>query len=432
MAMLVVLPALFLFHRSSFGARIIANVRNAVCALPTRQFLIGVVVAGVVLRLIIAALYSGPQKADGETYFSLAAQLATGSYGGASIGHAYWPPGLPLFFLPFVLLFGPTLKVISIANLLLYLGTTWSTFRLAELVGGPTLARFSVLFLSFWPNLILLAPTATKELLLLFLLTTAVLTFAKGLAGSWGNFLATGILLGAAALTQPSLMLMPFVAAFAVLFLHGTLPKRLGSGLLIVVTAMLVILPWTIRNYVVLDSFVPVSTGGGDIFYRANNPIATGGYMDLGAVDLSGLDELEKSRRGFELGREWVTTHPIEFLRLSIYRQVLFLGDDGLGAYETIKRSLEIEGLEYALAKAVSNAYWLFMLACILMAGRALHRFSPVLLTLLTVPVLYFLAIDTVFEAGSRHHIPLTAILAILASALFLSSEERSGRANQT
>ena len=37
---------------------------------------------------------------------------------------------------------------------------------------------------------------------------------------------------------------------------------------------LLAILPWTMRNKLVLHHFVLVSTNGGSIFYRANNPKA--------------------------------------------------------------------------------------------------------------------------------------------------------------
>jgi len=35
------------------------------------------------------------------------------------------------------------------------------------------------------------------------------------------------------------------------------------------------IAPWTYRNWRVLHAWVPISTNGGDVFYRANNPLAT-------------------------------------------------------------------------------------------------------------------------------------------------------------
>src|SRR5262249_30677379 len=44
--------------------------------------------------------------------------------------------------------------------------------------------------------------------------------------------------------------------------------RSLAPAALMVACACLVILPWTIRNFVVFDRFVPLSTGGGQVLYQ--------------------------------------------------------------------------------------------------------------------------------------------------------------------
>ena len=42
------------------------------------------------------------------------------------------------------------------------------------------------------------------------------------------------------------------------------------------IVAIAILAPWTIRNYIVFDRFVPISTNGGFNFWRGNNDVTTG------------------------------------------------------------------------------------------------------------------------------------------------------------
>ena len=75
----------------------------------------------------------------------------------------------------------------------------------------------------------------------------------------------------------------------------------------------------------------------------------------------------------------------------------------------------------YAVAKLAANAYWwgiraLVLAAFLVRAATSWPRRAEVVLFLLTI--LYFWAIDSVFESGARHHMPLVGLLAILAASL--------------
>jgi hypothetical protein len=176
-----------------------------------------------------------------------------------------------------------------------------------------------------------------------------------------------------------------------------------------------VVLPWTARNHRVLNEFVLVSTNGGGVFYRANNPLATGGFKRHGERQVEHLDELTQNRLGYRWGKEWIREHPVDFLKLSLRKQILFLGDDAVGLYE-LKRSESIGGALYAGGKLAVNAWWWGVWALVLLAlvtHPGWTRRPEVLLLLLAI--LYFWAIHSVFESGGRHHVPLAALLAALA-----------------
>lgn len=79
-----------------------------------------------------------------------------------------------------------------------------------------------------------------------------------------------GALFGLTALFRPEFLLVGVAMGLLALFLTvrdaGWRPGLLATGVLLV-ALVLPILPWTIRNAVVLDRLVPISTGGGKALY---------------------------------------------------------------------------------------------------------------------------------------------------------------------
>jgi hypothetical protein len=112
----------------------------------------------------------------------------------------------------------------------------------------------------------------------LFWLPAAMLAFLWASDGGrpW-RWLAPGALLGLTTLARPEYL--PFVALFALLALLRVMwthaPRRRGflpgvaAAALLVVAFCTALAPWTARNAIVLDRFVPVTTGGGKALFVA-------------------------------------------------------------------------------------------------------------------------------------------------------------------
>jgi 4-amino-4-deoxy-L-arabinose transferase-like glycosyltransferase len=412
-------------------------------AVPALRWLLLTIGIGIALRVAWVLVFPAPFTSDGLAYYDLAARLAHGlSYQTPFHEWAEWPPGYPFFLFVFFRLLGVGPWAVNAANLLLFVGSMLAVYPLARRFGEAT-ARLATLLLALWPNLIASAGAATKEMVLIFLLPLLLLLYLKageettspGQAAAMR--LVAGMVLGYSTLTQPGVLLLAVAFAVYELLLRTPLLRAAGRLILLGAGMLLVILPWTYRNYRVLHTPVLVTSCGGDVLYRANNPLATGGWIANGERPLKQYDELTRSRLGYQWAKEWIRANPGKFLLLSLQKQVLFLGDDAVGFYETLKRGLGIGGKAYALAKLGSNVYWLAIWALILTAlllrwPTDWHRRPEVLLFLLTV--LYFWSIDSVFESGARHHTPLAGLLAILAASLAqaLSNPELPVRESQS
>lgn len=87
---------------------------------------------------------------------------------------------------------------------------------------------------------------------------------------------AIGMAIGLATLIRgegPLLLAIPLAAWWPELSKRD-LAKRFA---LVFCATALVIVPWTVRNAVVLDDFIPLSTNGGTTFWSGHNPRANGG-----------------------------------------------------------------------------------------------------------------------------------------------------------
>jgi hypothetical protein len=105
------------------------------------------------------------------------------------------------------------------------------------------------------------------------------------------------------------------------------------------VATVAVIVPWTIRNVVQMDSPILLSANFGDNFCVGNNPEATGGY-GLPSYCFEGLDqgerpEFETHRQSVTLDRglTWLTDHPLDAIGLIPDRLRATLAHDDDGAF---------------------------------------------------------------------------------------------------
>ena len=432
----VVVLGLLLFVWGN-GKRLVNSVEsfsNAILAVLPKRFLFICLLVGLTIRIVWVLLFPAEFTSDFKSYWQLANRLADqGNYYIANT-YAYWPPGLPLFLLPSLLVLGSQSWIPLLNNLALFSGTLMVVYLLAATVSDHSVARVASILLALWPNFIFYSGLPGKELLLALLLPLAILFylhFDDPLSGERKRasfvFLA-GLVLGYASLTQASVILFPIVLGVYEI-IRQTYFRTILSKLTVLGCGMvLVISPWTVRNYLVLDAFVPVSTNGGWSLYVGNNPKATGGYLPLEG-DFQGYDEVTVNKRAFVLGRKWILDNPTSFMALSVKKQMLFLGDDSDGVFWTLKRGLRIDDIRYAALKGLSNLFWIgiFIMSLFSLIFKWKSRLSnSPEVSVLIFSVLYFFIIHSVFESGSRHHTAVIGFLSILAAlAVYRSAPGR-------
>ncbi len=217
------------------------------------------------------------QGNDSLAYERIAAALYEhGRYGTPEMrSPSDWSPGAPLLYAGvYFLTGGVDAEKARIAVALLGAAMILMVYLIGRRLAGPVAGVVAGLLAAVYPAFLDNNGQLLSEPIAAFTLSAAVLSFMWAAdKGRWTwAWLVPGGLLGATALTRPEYL--PFAAVFGLLALVLVGRRRswrlgLVSAALLVGMFAVVLAPWTVRNYVVLDRFVPVSTGGGKALFVA-------------------------------------------------------------------------------------------------------------------------------------------------------------------
>lgn len=307
----------------------------------TRAALIAVLALGMVLRLAWALFAAEPPSGDDPNeiprdpgfYLLLSDSLADGNgYSYPAEGDlnsfestAYYPPGYPIVL-------GSVLRVVNVLpfdvssfgvavalNLLLSVATIALVFELARRLAGERVGLVAAALIALWPNLIVYSGVVLTETLFLFLLVLLLLVAlaSREVARSPGlwRIATVGVLLGAAGMVRPTLFVL--APLFLLLWWRAGVITAVWRTALVVLVALALVLPWTVRNAMQIDSPVLISTNFGDNFCVGHEPEATGAF-GLPPYCFNGLvtPQPGESRAEFELRRQSETlTRSRQYIR---------------------------------------------------------------------------------------------------------------------
>jgi 4-amino-4-deoxy-L-arabinose transferase-like glycosyltransferase len=245
------------------------------------------VVLGLALRLDYAIRAPNHPVDDARAYARISRALYEGE--GYTQGDGFehlqsasnYQPGLPLFVTGIYEVRGADDE--ETARIVLALLSTLAipfAFLLGRRLAGPGAGLIAAAATAVYPALLEYSGMLMTEPVGTALLAGMLLLYLKAReeARAW-PWAATGVAIGALAMLRPEYLL--FAAALPALALwpwrRGApdARRRLGRAALMAGFACLVVLPWTVRNYVAFERVVPISTGGGQVLYE-------GSYIDAG------------------------------------------------------------------------------------------------------------------------------------------------------
>jgi hypothetical protein len=180
--------------------------------------------------------------------------------------------------------------------------------------------------------------------------------------------------------------------------------------------------PWTVRNAVRMDGFVPTSTNTGDTLCLDRSLDAKGGFRwadHEGCAD-PGLPEVERNRENTRMAIEFVIDHPTRELEQVWRRGKLMFGSDSDGvlavntlgggpvmAEDTAASLEDVADAAFDVVLVLAGAGFVVLVA----TGR--RRRPEVALVLLSMGAL--IAVPLLLWGNPRFHLPVSPFLAILA-----------------
>ncbi len=239
-----------------------------------KPFFLRLTLAGLALRILFLLLEpSARLVGDEHTWTAWGAEIASPAVGfsPAATRLIFYPPAYPYFIAASVSLFGSLAavkwcQVFASALLIPAVG------RVGAATLGLRAGAAAATIVAFYPDLVWFSVHFWSETLFLVLLWWALeRLIAADQDGDREAALFAGLLYGLAILTrETALYFAPLAAAW--LALGRSRPGALARGAAFFLAAACTVLPWTARNLVVYDAFVPVSTAGGLNLWQGNAP----------------------------------------------------------------------------------------------------------------------------------------------------------------
>ena len=369
----------------------------------------------VCLTLDLWLFPAGTSLPDEKRFLASAADLAASGEFWVGKMRAWEMPGTEIFFAPFLKLFpGKTaaLMAIRMAQAILVALQSMLIGSLAmRLFRDKTAAIIAALIAAFYPFYLFYQGMALSETLFDFLLVAGiVLLYRWRDNGARINLEMVLILvcLVAATMVKGVLTVMAPVLVAAAVIGRRPLPKAVKVFSAAAAIYCVLMSPWWIRNYVLLDAFVPFTTSASENFYLGNsrgNPTGDPDWSPLSGDPLMSMPgELARSKAYANAAAEYIRSEPAAFASRMARKFLRY--------WNVVPNAESYSSPFYRIAAAASfGPVLLLAIAGGVLTRRRWRDFLPLYLL-----VLYFTALHVVTIASLRYRLPIEAFLIVLAA----------------
>lgn len=398
--------------------------------------LAGLLVLGLALRVAaVLATHGAPLAGDEPEYAAEGRLFAAGHafWGVVPTGHPHpsiWKaPGYGTFVGIVYSAVGDGRIGLGIVQAVIGLATivlAWALGR--RLFGrgvGIAAAAVTAVYPLVWQYEPLLYPEA-----LAVPLTLLILYLTLGRAPTARRATGVGALVGLALLVRPTSFILLAAVAAAWLVAAG-LRRGAAMTVLSIAVAVLVVAPWTIRNYVVTHAFVPISVQDAAIQgtfnpTSANDSVYPYAWRAITPVTRAlitrrrPLTELELRSRYDQLASDYIKAHPLSVPQAFFW--------NGLSRFWDVRRpghalaEVPFEGRNRKITLVGLVMYYVLLPLALVGLYRVRRRRE------LLLPVLALaLAASIVFtiDAGTRYRAPLEPLIVVLACSTFAAPLNR-------
>jgi hypothetical protein len=321
-------------------------------------------------------------------------------------------------------------------------------------------ANFAITLLAFYPQYIAYNNIVGTEVLFTLLFSAIILLQLTNVKNEI-KLPLLGVLMAAASMVKPFFMAYPVIIGVIEWIKLRDKRQALVTMGLVALTMVIVIAPWTYRNYLNFKMLIPVSSNSGYVLYVNNNSVNDyGGWMPIESIPKSNefkkalakygySDKTESTPQGGKVTSEpnldrllrgeainWITTHPLTFATLGMIRvyNTFFTGGSDIRDW-AMAGAFPNRGpmLNRVINLFIACSTWMTLFLSINGFIYFFFNFKPVLSATIRkdeitkeryyVPVLnlaFFIMLFFAFEGQPRYGYPLFMLFTFNAATILL------------
>ncbi|MBC8509830.1 MAG: glycosyltransferase family 39 protein [Chloroflexi bacterium] len=298
---------------------------DTVDRLTTTPAIVVIVLLSISVKLSYILILGGglgtfPNEGSDVWFISRATQniLQHGVYGmEADQPTAGAPPGQAVFLAILFTISNNSLVFAKLAHLALLTLVAVLVYLMGRELFSPSVGFGAGVLIAIDPAYAYLSGTFLSEPLYICLMTLAFYSLIRHRSNKnlvW--LMIAGLCFGHAGLTRNEGWLFAIVLVFSAMITRGRV-IAIRTSLVVLAVTVVVIAPWTYRNFRVTDKFVPVSLNGGLTLWSGNNPEFR--YRQPMPMSLPiyatppGLSGAEVDQYYRQKAIDWITDHPVRF-----------------------------------------------------------------------------------------------------------------------
>lgn len=319
-------------------------------------------------------------------------------------------------------------------NVVLGTATVGLVYHVGRRLFSSAVGLLAALWLALFPSIIFHTALLLTETLFNFLVMAAILVLVgaswRHTRLSWVRLAIFAVLVGLATLVRPiSLLFLPILPIVWLASGFGWRRSFAYAGLVFVVVAA-VLTPWAIRNFIVMDAPIIISTNLGDNLCIGNHPGAPG-HFNLAASCFPPSQYLVGTQREVQRNSDnirnavtFALTNPGAELKL-LSRKAWFLWEDDHDALASAESYGVDEFIDRDLRTALERTADIFYFITISVGGLGLvglilpPRDGRRLFFLLAL--LAFAGAPLVWFGHTRFHVPVMPFLVVAAAWAVIS-----------